>query len=308
MAYPQTQKKSTSILGDSSNPLLMLIVFNVLVFIILNFISIVYVLSNSAPGTFEAQIMQWFELPASLETLVTRPWVILSHMFSQISVWALIGNLFFLWAFGYLLQDLIGNRHVVPLYIYGALAGAVLFIASANIFPRFYAVVETFSFTGAGAAVMAIAVAATTLAPDYRVFPMINGGIPLWVITLIYVIIDFAGLASVAFPHHLAHLGGAVIGYVYIQQVRGGKDPGNWMHRLYHWFNHLFDPSKRKLKPVVKEQVFYNTKGKKPFTKTPTVNERKIDEILDKISEHGVEALTPEEKEILKKASENDTL
>ena len=180
--------------------------------------------------------------------------------------------------------------------------------ASANIFPRFYAVVETFSFTGAGAAVMAIAVAATTLAPDYRVFPMINGGIPLWVITLIYVIIDFAGLASVAFPHHLAHLGGAVIGYVYIQQVRGGKDPGNWMHRLYNWFNNLFDPSKRKLKPVVKEQVFYNTKGKKPFTKTPTVNERKIDEILDKISEHGVEALTPEEKEILKKASENDTL
>lgn len=58
---------------------------------------------------------------------------------------------------------------------------------------------------------------------------------------------------------------------------------------------------------MVKEQVFYNTKGKKPFTKTPTVNERKIDEILDKISEHGVDALTPEEKEILKKASENDT-
>jgi len=306
MAYPQAQRKTKTWLGDNENPLLMLIVINVVMFIILNFINIVYVLSDSPAGLFETQVMRWFTLPAALGDFITKPWVLLSHMFSQNDVWMLIGNMLFLWFFGYIFQDLTGNRHVVPIYIYGALLGAVLFVLSANILPRFSAVIDTFHFTGAGAAVMAIAMAATVTAPDYRVFPMILGGIPLWVITLIYVVIDFAGLASSAFPHHLAHLGGALVGFLYVRQTQNGNDPGGWMHRLYHWFMNLFDPSKRNLKPVIKQQVFYNTKGKEPFVKKSNINQKKVDEILDKISARGYESLTKEEQEILKKASEGD--
>jgi membrane associated rhomboid family serine protease len=306
MGYPQTQRKTKTWLGDNNNPLLMLIVINVLMFIILNFINIVYVLSNSADGLFETQVLAWFRLPAAMDTFITRPWVLITHMFSQDSVWMLIGNILFLWFFGYIYQDLTGNRHVVPIYIYGALAGAALFMLSANLLPRFSAVVETFNFTGAGAAVMAIALAATVTAPDYRIFPMILGGIPLWVIALIYVIIDFAGLATQSFPHHLSHLGGALIGFLYVKQVQKGNDPGGWMHRAYNWFLNLFDPSKRKLKPVPKQQVYYNTKGKEPFVKTPNINQKKVDDILDKISEKGYDSLTKEERAILKKASEGE--
>lgn len=306
MAYLQPQQKKNSWLGDTNNPLMMLILINVIVFIIFKFIDIVFVLSNSAPGLFETEVMQWFELPAKLQSLATRPWVILTHMITQINVWGLIGNMIFLWVFGSIFQDLTGNKHVVPVYIYGALAGAFLFILSANILPRFSAVVETFSFAGPGAAVMAIALAAAVTAPDYRLFPMILGGIPLWVITLIYVIIDFAGLATESFPHHLSHLGGAFIGFLYIKQVQNGHEPGAVLHRIYNWFFNLFDPSKRKLKPVVKQQVFYNTKGNKPFTKTPNINEKRVDEILDKISNVGYDSLTKEEKDILKKASEKE--
>lgn len=306
MAYGQSQQRKNSWLGDANNPLLMLIVINVLVFIIFKFIDIVFVLSNSAPGLFETQVMQWVELPAKLNTLITRPWVILTHMITQVHVWGLIGNMIFLWVFGSIFQDLTGNKHVVPVYIYGALAGAFLFILSANILPRFAAVVEDFRFLGPGAAVMAIAVAAAVTAPDYRLFPMVLGGIPLWVITLIYVLIDFAGLASEGFPHHLSHLGGALVGFFYVKQVRNGNNPGAWMHNAYNWFINLFDPTKRKLKPVVKKQVFYNTKGNAPFKKTVNVNEKRVDEILDKISSKGYDALTSEEKEVLRKASEKN--
>ncbi len=306
MTYPQAQRKTKSWLGDQENPLLMLIVINVVMFIILSFTYIVYKLNDSPDGVFETQIMRWFTLPAALNEFITKPWVLLSHMFSQNDVWMLIGNMLFLWFFGYIFQDLTGNRHVVPIYIYGALLGAFLFILSANILPRFSAVIDTYRFTGAGAAVMAIAMAATVTSPDYRMFPMILGGIPLWVITMIYVVIDFAGLASSGFPHHLAHLGGALVGFLYVKQIRNGKDPGEWMHKLYHWFMNLFDPTKRKLKPVLKQEVFYNTKGKTPFVKTPNVNEKKIDEILDKISAKGYDSLTKEEQELLKKASESD--
>lgn len=306
MAYPQTQQRNKTWLGQNGNALLMLIFINAMVFIIFKFVDIVYVLSNSADGRFEAEVLQWIAMPAKLSSLITRPWVILTHMVTHVSVWGLIGNMFFFWAFGFLLQDLTGNKHIAPIYIYGALTGAFLFILSANILPRFSAQIGLFQFEGAGAAVMAIALAATVTAPDYRIFPMINGGIPIWVITLIYVIVDFAGLASEGFPHHLSHLGGALTGYLYIKQVQKGNDPGEWMHRVYNWFFHLFDPSKRKLKPVVKKQVFYNTKGRDPFVKKPNLNEKRVDDILDKISAKGYDSLTQEEKDILKRASEND--
>lgn len=307
MSYQQVQRKSKIRFGQDGDALMMLIFINVSVFILLNFIQIIYVLSNMEVARFESEILNWVMLPANPETLITRPWVLLTHMFSHYSVWQMIGNMFFLWAFGYLLQDLVGNRHIVPLYIYGALAGAVLFLLSANLLPRFHAVIDTFHFAGASAAIMGIAIAATVTAPDYRVFPMINGGIPLWVITLIYVLIDFAGLASSSFPHHLSHLGGALLGFVYIKKVQGGSDPGAWMHRVSQWFFTLFEPKEKPQKKPIKKEVFYNTKGKEPYKKTPNLTQQRVDEILDKISQKGYHSLTQEEKDILKRASEKDS-
>jgi len=292
---------------DEGNPVTMLIVLNVLVFILLNFIEIMYILGNTELSLFQTEVMQWFTMPAMPETLFSRAWVVLTHMFTQESIWRLIGNMFFLWAFGFLLQDLYGLRHTAPLYIYGALAGALLFVLSVNLIPRFAESAAQLHYTGPGAAIMAIALAATTAAPNYRIFPMINGGIPLWVITLIYVIVDVAGLASLAFPYHLAHLGGALTGFVYLKSVQRGADPGGWMHRIYHWFFNLGKPGVKKKAPVsLKKQVFYNTKGNPPFKKTATITQQRIDVLLDKISQGGYESLSPEEKEFLKRAGEKD--
>ena len=107
-------------------------------------------------------------------------------MFTHEGVWQLIGTLLWLWGFGYILQDLTGNSKLIPVYIYGGLAGAILFILTSNLIPQYYAVAnEAMPLIGGGAAVMAVALATTTLAPGYRIFPMLNGGIPLWVLTLI---------------------------------------------------------------------------------------------------------------------------
>ncbi|MFN8264915.1 MAG: rhomboid family intramembrane serine protease [Chitinophagaceae bacterium] len=305
MKYSVAEKKNRIRFGEDGDALLMLIYINVLMFIILSFIRIVYVLSDLDLSNFDREILHWFTLPASLPEFITKPWVLITHMFTQDSVWQLIGNMFFFWAFGYLFQDLVGNKHVAPLYIYGALVGAVLFVASANLLPHFAPSVSLFHFSGAGAAIMAIAIATTILAPDYRVFPMINGGIPLWVITLIYVIIDFAGLASESFPFHLSHMGGAVTGLLYVKLIRNGREPGVWMHQAYNWFFNLFNPAAKKTKGAVRKEMFYKTEGKQPFKKTPNLTQQRVDEILDKISQKGYQSLTQEEKDILKKASES---
>jgi membrane associated rhomboid family serine protease len=256
---------------------------------------------------YNSEIFNWFTLPADLKVLAGRPWTLFTFMFTHSSIWHLVGNMLFLWAFGFLLQDLTGNRHIVPLYFYGSLAGALLFVASVNLVPLFYTGRADFLFLGAGAATMAIAIATTVTTPDYRVFPMINGGIPIWVLTFIYVVIDFAGLASAAFPHHLAHIGGAVTGFLYIKGVQRGKDPGAWMHGIFNWFMGLFDPSAKKPFRSRERELFYNTNGKAPYKKTANITQQRIDEILDKISKKGVDALTTEEKDILKKASDSET-
>ncbi len=306
MSYMQAEKKSRIRFGEDGDALMRLIFINVMVFVILIFIKIVYQLTPINMELYQTQILDWVGMPADLSNFIQRPWVLATHMIAHHSVWQLLGNMLFLWAFGFLLQDLLGNRHIVPIYIYGGLAGALFFVLSANLLPGFRASIESFTFFGASASVMAIAIAATVTAPDYRVFPMINGGIPLWVITLIYVIIDFAGLASSAFPYHLSHLAGAGMGYLYIRFIRNGNQPGEWMHQLYSWFINLFNPNKPTGKKEFKKEVFYNTKGQQPFTRTPNVTEQRIDAILDKISRSGYQSLSQEEKDILKKAADNE--
>ena len=102
-------------------------------------------------------------------------------------------NMLWLWAFGSILQDMAGNKKIIPIYLYGGLAGAVVFIATSYAIPQL--ILYPF-FEGASASVMAVAIATTTLAPDYRIFRMLNGGIPLWVLTILFVIIDFASIRS----------------------------------------------------------------------------------------------------------------
>jgi len=308
MSYMPAEKRKSVQFGEDDDALLMLIIINVVVFIILMFIKIVYQLTPIPLEQFKAHVLDWITLPASFKTFITRPWVIITHMFAQINVWSMIGNMIFLWAFGTLFRDLTGNRHVAPVYIYGCLAGAFFYVLSVNLFPQFRETANALSYTGAGAGVMAVAIAATITAPDYRIFPMINGGIPIWVITLIYVIIDFAGLASYSFPFHLAHLGGALMGFVYMKLLRSGNDWSLWMHSAYNWFFNLFNPANKPIKKSIKQDVFYNTKGQKPFSKKSNITQQRVDEILDKISQQGYQSLTQEEKDILKKAASNETL
>ena len=80
------------------------------------------------------------------------------------------------------------------------------------------------------------------------------------------------------------------------------------MNNFYSWIINLFNPYKKPSKDKVKETVFYNTDGRKPFKKTSIVTQQRVDEILDKINQRGYHFLTEEEKEILKKAAEKDEL
>ena len=132
---------------------------------------------------------------------------------------------------------------------------------------------------------------------------MINGGIPLWVLTVIYLIIDLALIPVSNTGGHIAHLAGGLTGFLFIFSMHKGYDWSVGINNFFEWVNNLFNPNKPKKKP--REELFYKTE-RKPYTKTPNLSQQRIDEILDKINQHGFHSLTNEEKDLLKKASKED--
>ena len=310
MSVKQQNRRYNILLGQDNNALIWLIIINAVVFIFINFTKIVYYLSFDTPmesiQNFHLQITDWIALPGSLNKLASRPWTILSYMFSHEGVWSMVGTLLWLWGFGYILQDLTGNTRLFPIYIYGGLAGAIFFVLISNVVPSYREATENaVPLLGGGAAVMSIALATTTVAPGYRIFPMINGGIPLWVITLVFVIIDYTFIASANGAVAMAHLAGGAVGFLFIKQMERDRDMGAWMIKSFNWVNDLFNPEKKYTKRPSVQQKFYKS-SRKPFEKTPRVTQQKLDEILDKINQEGYHSLSDEEKDFLKKASQED--
>lgn len=291
------------LLGQDGNALVALLVILATIFCLIQFVWLVYWMSGNEVQIFKKDVYHWFTLPADLNLLLARPWTFITYMFIHFDVFHFLGNALWLWAFGYILQDLLDNNKLIPVFLYGGVAGALVFLLSYNLIPRLP--IES-TLEGASAGVMAVAIATTTLAPTYRLLPMFNGGIPLWVLTIIFVIIDFASITGSNGGGHLAHLGGAVIGFVFIKQLQRGNDWSIWMIKSYNWISNLFNPEKKDWKKTARQSYYYKTEGTQPFKKIPNITQKRVDDILDKINQRGYRSLTEEEKEILKRASEDD--
>lgn len=311
MPYYGQQNRHKLSIGQDGNTLTLLLVINLTVFALLAFVKVVYYFSFAEQGKvmFSDQVFKYVAIPADPGTFITRPWTLLTYMFAHdmSDVWHILGNMLWLWAFGYILQDLTGNKKLVPLYVYGGLAGAVAFALAYNFISPLKVNVGGSYLVGASAAVMAIAIGTTALAPGYRIFPMLNGGIPLWVITVIYLVIDLATIPDNNPGGHIAHLAGAAIGYLFVTAMQRGSDWGAWMNNFFDWVNNLFNPDKPKKGTSPKTTLYYKS-NVQPYKKSSTITQQRIDEVLDKISQKGYGSLSDEEKEMLKRASKEDLL
>ncbi len=308
MRVMEDKDRKRMLLGQDGNALVQLVVINATLFAILKFIYVIYVLNSLNPAAYQTNVLSWFTLPAGLDKLSSRPRTEQTKMFSDQHLFRFIGNMFWLWCFGYILQDLTGNRKLVPIYLYGGIAGAIFFLLSYAVFPRLQAQLPFAQLLGSNAAIIAIAVATTTVAPDYRIFPMINGGIPLWILTLLYLLISFSSISYGDSGEYIASLAGGGAGFFFIYRLRRGHDGSIWINAFFDWCNDLFNPDKKKTGRSPKDEFYYKVSGTQPFKKIPNVTQQRIDEILDKINQQGYRFLTDEEKEILKRAADEEEL
>jgi membrane associated rhomboid family serine protease len=295
-------------LGQDGNALVELLILNAVIFVILKFVFIFFLLTNASNDSFLTHVYNWFVLSANPEKIAWRPWTVISFMFTDLQLFRFISNMFWLWSFGYIMQDLTGNRKLVPVYLYGGLGGAIIYVMAHVLLPDLRSQIDSDFLSAANCSIAAVAVATTVVSPDYRIFPMISGGIPLWILTLIFLLLNFSGVRNGDMATYMAYAGSAGIGFLFIDQLRRGRDGSIWINQFFDWFGDLFNPDKKKKPKNKKDEFFYNVSGTQPYKKIPNITQKRIDEILDKINQQGYRYLTTEEKDILKRAAEEEDL
>jgi membrane associated rhomboid family serine protease len=306
MSVLEQNSRKKMLLGQDGNTLTLLIIFNAIIFVMLNFVRILYLINNSTDADFTEQILTWFAVSAQPETFATRPWTLLISMFSHVGFLHIVSTVLWLWSFGYILQDLTGNKKLIPLYLYGGLAGAIAYVLTLNLVPSFRAnITNGQDLLGAGPSLMSIAVATTAMAPRYKIFPLIKGGIPLWILTVIFVLISLGTVGMVNPGDAASLIAGGLIGYVFVWQLQKGHDWSQWMNDMVTWVDDLFNPEKKHVQKPQKQQLYYKA-NQKPFQRTPHVTQQRVDELLDKINLKGYHSLSDEEKDFLKKASKEE--
>jgi len=292
------------VIGQDGNQLVNLLVIIAMAFVLLKFVLVIYWITGLTELDFRINVFNHFILFPNEPITIKQPWTLLTYPFVHDDVMRALGNILWLWAFGFILQDLMGNRKIIPLFLYGGLIGGIFFLLSYNLF--FKGDLGVDNLLGAAPGVMAIAIATTLMAPKYRIFPMLNGGFPLWVLTIAFVLIDFASIPFENTPAQIAHLAGGLIGFLFVYLLRRNFDLTSGLNFVFDTVGNLFNPA---YKPSARKQKhFYKVGTTDPFRKVPNVTQQRIDALLEKIHQSGYRSLTEEEKEILKRASEGDNL
>ena len=233
----------------------------------------------------EDPFFNWFALPANFSNFFSRPWSIISYGFLHGDFWHILFNLIILFYFGNLFLDFFSKRDFLTYYFLGIIFGGVIYMLSYNYFPALKT--NTAYLVGASAGVTAILVGLATKIPNYAMNFRFIGSIKLWYIAVGVILLDVIQIPVSNTGGHLAHLGGALIGFLLTNQTNKGKN-------LSNLFSSIFKTKKQN--PL--KTVYKKPKPKKPI-KNSNAHQRKIDEILDKISKSGYETLTKEEKDFL---------
>lgn len=282
-----------------------LIVYNVIMFVLTFAINtLVFLMTGSTnSGGF---VTQWLSFPKDLGDFIWRPWSIVTYAFMHSGIFHILSNMIILYFSGQFFLTFYSPKRLVNYYILGAISGALLFSLSYNLFPAFQGTGKSF-LIGASAAVMAVLVGVATKAPHLQVRLFFLGNLKLWWIAAFLVVVDFIQIPFGNPGGHLAHIGGALIGYTYTKQLDKGNDIGAWIESCIDWFVQFFNSSKGpKMKTVHKNRS--SAKTKKSTSSKPQghqKNQQKIDDILDKISKSGYDSLTKEEKDFLFKAGKD---
>ena len=238
---------------------------------------------------------RWLAAPADIDALLVRPWTVITYMFFHKEIFHILFNMLWLYWFGRIFRMYFSGRQLVNVYILGGFAGALLYVLFYNVFPVFAAEKHFAILLGASGSVLAVVMAISCYVPKYTINMLFLGRIRLITIALITIVIDIVYISmNNNAGGHLAHLGGAFLGYLFAVNIQKGKDITAWFGRFFAAAGSIFKP-----KPKMKVAYKRPPTDDREYNRQKYENQQEIDRILDKISKGGYESLSRLEKETL---------
>lgn len=275
------------------------------------FVNVAVFLAVILVGTI-AFLMQWqFDVLNYLGAFsgfidfIKKPWTAVTYMFTHEGFFHLFFNMLILYFLGRIFQDLLGEKRLLGVYLWGGLAGFLMYISFYNLFPAFEGLAQHSRLHGASASVMAVVFGISAYSPNYRISLFLpQFVVKLWWIAAFYFVTDIIAIQGMNSGGSLAHLGGALFGILFATQLKKGNDMATG---LGEWVSNLRTIGKRKPKLRVEKKPDKSGKRKAQSTMDASEDTQvKVDRILDKISKSGYDSLSKAERDFLFKASKND--
>lgn len=261
-----------------------IILINVLCFVLPMLLNTIFFLLKIPSGVY----MNWLQLSPKIDTFITRPWTLISYSFIHSGFFHLLWNMLLLFYSGRLLLNLFSDKIFINNYFLGVIAGGIIFVLSYSLFPVFKGTYPP--MIGASAGVMSVFIFICTYTPEQEI-RVLFFNVKLKYIGIVFFFFDVIQIPYGNAGGHLAHIGGALLGFSYARQLVNGRDIGSGFEQVWQY---LF--IKKQLKTV------YKSPNKERFNKANKNGDNsqiKIDAILDKISKSGYDSLSKEEKDYL---------
>ena len=270
-----------------------LLISNIGVFLVILF------LGNFHLGDYSLYLLlhEWFALLPLGQGF--QIWQLFTYMFMHAGLSHLFFNMLALWMFGMELENTWGSRKFLTYYLVCGLGAG---LANLLVAPLFTSVGPT---VGASGAIYGVLLAFGLIFPDRLIFIYFFVPLKAKYFVILYMVIEFVSVSNTDGIAHFAHLGGAIVGLIYLLAdgfrfswpLKQSSGPTTNM------FSGWTAPrrSTREYQNVSEAQVYdikdYQRKEEAQVT------QQRIDEILDKISKAGYQSLSDEEKKMLFEAS-----
>ncbi|MCE5205594.1 MAG: rhomboid family intramembrane serine protease [Porphyromonadaceae bacterium] len=273
-----------------------LIFINTAVFVILKIIGVIFTLFNIS----SLDLIVFLGVPSHIPLLLSRLWTPITYMFVHEGFLHLLFNMLWLYWFGQIFLQYFSGRSLGSLYLLGGLAGALLYVVAFNTIP-YYMDMGRGWMIGASASVMAIVMGAAFYRPDVQLHLLFLGPVKIVYIAIFAFALDFLSLGNATNPGgHVAHIGGALLGYLFAMQYKNGRDITLWMSKWIDWFANLSKLRQKKSKMRVEHA---RSETDWDYNKRKHSEQEEIDAILDKLKQSGYSNLSADEKKKLFDAS-----
>jgi membrane associated rhomboid family serine protease len=268
-----------------------LIIINVAVFVLLFLpLSVLHLMNMDSTGDF---IMQQMELSGNILQVLFKPWTLITHLFVHSGLMHILFNMMTLYFTYQLFNQRFDDKRFLNVYFVSGFAGALMFLLSVNLFPLFSENAHSYTAVGASAAVMGVLIAICTYRPEDEVMLFGAFRMKLQWIALIFVLLDLISIRSGNEGGHLAHLGGALFGFFWAMNMKKGIDIASFFNKAQAIFN--WKPKRKSTIKVVHKR----SKTDDDYNLDKRQKQKRIDDILDKISRSGYDSLSKEEKALL---------